>query len=711
MWVYRYALILLILTVLRCFYIDWKSTPPPVLSSSHMHLVFQIATLSQFGTRVQLLERNKERVFEKAVWKTTTLSSRSSPLKGEDDSLQEGDIVSGFFSIERLHVLSNPGDCFNDRYYFRKNIFWKIETITIASVTHQQSFFEKLRSHILTRFKKYKSFNYFALLTLGFPDREESYEKITELGISHLFVISGLHFGIIFYFVFQILISFFSYHRLKTCLVVSFILISFYFLLCYPHVCLTRAYIVICCMHVNLFFERKTSVLALLIVTSALLLLISPPALFDISFQLSSVALLSLCLSLPLVEKKSVLRKLIISCAFIYVGTAPIILFYFQKISLTGYLLNLILIPLFSSLVMPLLFTSLFISIVSLEFPILFVLDIFFRIFEKLLYVIPPVSCERGIGSGFELLSLYAPLFLLFLFLQKRLYRKAFTTLGVLLLIFILYPLAISCERRFQKDLSITYLDVGHGDALVVHLPQGKTMLIDAGVRFHEYDIGKKVIKPYFLRNHINKIDVLVISHPDQDHIGGMPTILKEFKVGEVWLSQHALRQHGIEEIKVLARTIKIPLKIKSFSSKFVSTSSSRISFLWPPPNCESRNNNDCCLVFSLEYGKYRFWFTGDIGVHQEEMIVSDIPPNLEKEFTNILKIAHHGSKTSTSSLFVEKLKPQLAIISSGFRKPVRKVLDRLQEANAKILRTDAHGAIMLHSDGKEIRVKTECRR
>jgi len=694
MWVYRYALILLIFTVLRCFYVDGKGASPPPLPSSKVYLVFQIETLSQFGTHVRLLKRDGKTVNERALWKRAT-------LKG----LHEGDVISGHFHIERLHVLSNPGDCFNDRYYFRKNIFWKLETLSIKSIEHKHPFFQKLRFHVLNRFKNFKSFYYFALLALGFPEREESYEKITELGLSHLFVISGLHFGIIFYFIFQILISLFSYHRLKTCLVISFILLTFYFLLCYSHVCLTRAYIVVSVMHVNLFFERKTSVLALFIATNIALLLMSPLALFDISFQLSSVALLSLWLSLPLIEKKPAWHKLIVSCAFIYVGTAPIILFYFQKMSLTGFFLNLILIPTFSSLIMPLLFMSLFMSLVSIEFPILFILDIFFRVFEKFLYSVPALSFERGVEGVSELFLLYVPLVLFFLGLSKRMYSKALMAMSAFILIFIFYPQVLHLKKKLQKDVSVAYLDVGHGDAFVVALPYGKTMLVDAGVKFHKYDIGKRVIKPYFLRNHIKKIDVLVISHPDQDHMGGMLTVLSEFKVGEIWLTHHAFENKVLDEIKNIAKERNIPLKIKNFDSEGIKMAHSAISFLWPPPNCESRTNNDCCLVFSLEHGKHRFWFTGDIGVGQEEKIIGR--GNIKNEYVNILKVAHHGSKTSTSSLFVEKLKPHYAVISSGFRKPVQKVLKRLQGASTKILRTDTLGAVTLQSDGHSIRVKT----
>jgi competence protein ComEC len=267
----------------------------------------------------------------------------------------------------------------------------------------------------------------------------------------------------------------------------------------------------------------------------------------------------------------------------------------------------------------------------------------------------------------------------------------------------------------FQKDLRLTFIDVGHGDSILVEFPKGKRMLIDGG-GLHEdrFDIGKNVIAPFLWGKKIRRIDVLALTHPDPDHLKGLNFIASQFSVGQFW-------DNGFQtdsEPYLHLRKILEEKQIKTFSLNEETPpqmmNEVEISFLNPPTRETAqrkvqnpRDLNNSSLVMRLRFKNVSVLLTGDIGKEAEERILRRGDPLK----ADILKIPHHGSSSSSSPLFLDGVKPTYAILSVGERNIARlphpEVLKRYLQLGSKILRTDKHGAITVTTDGEKIEVET----
>ena len=253
--------------------------------------------------------------------------------------------------------------------------------------------------------------------------------------------------------------------------------------------------------------------------------------------------------------------------------------------------------------------------------------------------------------------------------------------------------------------LDVIYLDVGQGDAILVRTPENKTLLIDGGQRFGKRDYGTQVVNPVFNHLGIQGINWLVMTHPHSDHIGGLISVTQSFKVDttfdtyldyESW-TYRQLRQQLDEQNTVLIRPS--PGDLRNIEQNV------KMAFFAPDSNFtrENRIVNNSSIVMKLIYGKTSFLFTGDMELDGEyELGRYENALNAK-----VLKVGHHGSKTSSSAQFIEKVKPEIAIVSVGyknkFRHPSNDVLERLNQYAKQIHRTDQSGALWLRSNGTEI--------
>jgi len=268
-----------------------------------------------------------------------------------------------------------------------------------------------------------------------------------------------------------------------------------------------------------------------------------------------------------------------------------------------------------------------------------------------------------------------------------------------------------------SNQLEANILDVGQGDSIFLVSPHGKTMLIDGGGAFRGFpgreehtgtDPGEEAVSPYLWSRGFKTIDVVALTHAHQDHLGGLTAILENFKVKELWLGRE-VDSRALSQLEALARQrstqIKHEIRGQSFTWDGVEE-----QFLWPEiaatEIAPSAKNNDS-LVLRLKFGDRTLLFPGDAEKAVERSILSE---NDEAAIhADILKIGHHGSKNSTTPDFLSAVNPQLAIISSGegnpYGHPNLEVLDRLQTAGVRTLRTDTNGAIHILTDGKRIDV------
>ena len=254
--------------------------------------------------------------------------------------------------------------------------------------------------------------------------------------------------------------------------------------------------------------------------------------------------------------------------------------------------------------------------------------------------------------------------------------------------------------------LELTAIDVGQGDSLLVIFPQGSTMLVDGGGRL-EYgkrrrsnlDTGEDVVAPYLWWRGIRRIDILVATHAHQDHIGGLAALLEDFRPRELWTGANPppalLRQ---------ARTLDVTIKDQRASAPF-DLSGARVEVLAPTEDyAASRANkepgNNDSLAFRISYGSRSFLLTGDLESAVERKLLQDGALSA----ADVLKVAHHGSRTSTTQAFLDTVHPSIAVISAGFENsfnhPHPDVVTRLESARAVILRTDLDGLATVRTDG-----------
>lgn len=276
------------------------------------------------------------------------------------------------------------------------------------------------------------------------------------------------------------------------------------------------------------------------------------------------------------------------------------------------------------------------------------------------------------------------------------------------------YPFGAKWTRG---SLELTVLDVGQGDSLFVVFPGGKTLLIDGGGAFagfpgnEEYygiDPGEEAVSPYLWSRGFQNLDAVALTHAHQDHVGGLSAVLENFRVGRLWIGREA-SSPGLARLEELARERKIPieheLRGKSFRWDGVEG-----DFLWPeivPAEVASPAKNNDSLVLRLRYGQRSMLLPGDAEKEVERQVLSE--NTVETMHADVLKIGHHGSKNSTIAEFLAEVQPLVGIISAGednpYGHPNLELLERLENAGVRILRTDRDGAVHVVTDGTRLEI------
>jgi competence protein ComEC len=272
-----------------------------------------------------------------------------------------------------------------------------------------------------------------------------------------------------------------------------------------------------------------------------------------------------------------------------------------------------------------------------------------------------------------------------------------------------------SLKDQFRKDLSLTFLDVGHGDSILVEFPRGKRMLIDGGGSYQErFDTGKNVIAPFLWNKKVSKIDYLVLTHPDPDHLKGLNFIASHFRIGQFWSTGLATGSEAYLQLDETVSNRKAERLFFNENSPPLLIEGVTVSFLNPPEMSEllrigpARNlTNNSSLVVKLQFRNVTLLLAADIGQEAEyQMMRKGFPLKAD-----LLKIPHHGSASSSSPAFLERVNPAFAILSVGERNigrlPNPEVMRRYRLLGTKIFRTDRDGAITVITDGEKTEIKT----
>jgi competence protein ComEC len=284
--------------------------------------------------------------------------------------------------------------------------------------------------------------------------------------------------------------------------------------------------------------------------------------------------------------------------------------------------------------------------------------------------------------------------------------------LVVLAIVVATYPFAPSLQRG---KLEMTALDVGQGDSIFLAFPDGRTMLVDGGgLAGSEWiggyrsgpDIGEEVVSSYLWSRGLKRLDVVTLTHADHDHIDGLHSVLENFRVGQLWVG----RDQDKPEFKSLiaeAHSLGIPVLHKTAGAGF-DWGSADGEVLWPQDwHALAGASNADSMVMHIADGQRRFLLTGDIEKGVESKLTNDGAPLA----SDVLKVPHHGSKTSSTQPFLEAVKPKVAIVSVGqynpFGHPAPSVVERYHKDGVRLLRTDQDGAITVLTNGRDLFVRT----
>lgn len=619
----------------------------------------------------------------------------------------------------------NPGEFDYNKYLRREGISGIVNLYSADSLKvlddnrfFFSSFFHWIRKNIDKTIKQFHSKEAYGLLKgLLLADRRsidyDTKSLFVNSGVVHVLAVSGLHvgfIGIIFYFLFG---------RLNVYLRIYFTiagLLFFMFLTGVP-ASVFRATVMAIIILLGGLTERSTNIYNSLALAAVILLILGPSEIFNPGFQLSFSAVLSIAYFYPIFSQKlNVLRlnkfiKYILLFAAVslsaQIGTLPFTLIYFGKISVTSLAANLIVIPLIGIMVGVGITTILF-SIISS-----YVASVYAAANNTMVALLlkivgfagnPEYSFIRIPNFSIIDVLLFYAIMIAFINLLKytqKITVKCFIFCSAITIFFIASSFA---DKKLISpgELTVIMIDVGQGDSFLLSFPNGKTALIDAGEAVKNYSVGERVISPLMDKLKINKIDYAFISHFDNDHYGGMVSLINQNKISKVYFpaadtTSKALRFIEFLDSNKIAYKKCGSLSIKEGGLSLYVLSRRQISG-------ESYSSNDNSIIVKVIYGLNSFLFTGDLEKRGESYFL-----NNAKEFldSDILKIAHHGSNTGTSGEFLNAVTPRFSLISAGiknkFRHPSNEVLKKLRNHKSIIYRTDKTGAVILKSDGRNI--------
>ncbi len=545
----------------------------------------------------------------------------------------------------------------------------------------------------------------------------ESKKAFSRSGLSHIMAVSGLHVGFVVA-PFWVFIPYFWTKKFGSTIGL-FVLLGILF----AYAGLTgfspsvmRASVMAVFLSYGKLFHKINDSLNLTAAAAIVLLIINPAQLFDIGFQLSFSAVIIILLILPVIQKMlpywlrirwygKPLMVIIVSIV-VQFGLYPLQVFYFGEISLVSPISNALFVP-FLGLIVPISLIALGISAVIpwvgliLNYPS----DIFLGWMNDF------VNMAAGWEWAWTAISFQSPLlFVLWMFLIFGISSFHIAALRWKLIIGFLCVACLMVSQNIAlklkpAELEITFFDVGQGDAALLITPNKNHVLIDAGVWSPGYNSGKSIILPHLKALGVDTLDAVFLSHPHADHIGGIVDLIQHVPIKTIYNSGYPYDSNLYKNYLQLAGEKSIP--VEALQSGDIPSIDPAMLFLvlGPDDDVHGSDPNEHSLILQVIYGESEILFTGDAGTHQEQKVVRQYQNLLDAD---ILKVGHHGSRTSSSISFLDAVTPQQAIISlaerNKFRHPHPEAISRLQKTKAELLFTSLERAVVLASDGQNIR-------
>lgn len=578
--------------------------------------------------------------------------------------------------IKVTGVLKEPStnNIFNNfnykKYLYNKKIYYIIEASKIDKIQNNNNHIYTIKNLLYTRINSLKSSNYIKALLFGDNKLDKEIKTSYQInGISHLFSVSGFHINfitsIIYFYLDRV-----TYNKKIKYITVDIFLVL-YLLLCNT-TSLLRCTVMNILLSINHLLKLDIKKIDIVLLTLILCIIINPFIIYDIGFIYSYTISFFLILYKNKYKTNNKLLKIIYISLISFLVSLPINIYTSYEINFLSIILNIIIVPIVSLILLPL-------SLLTLIFPILDnILYLITSILEKISLYTSNINIFKQVLSKPSIILIIIYYLVIILILSKN---KHYYLILILLIFHKTIPL-------YNSNLEVVMFDVGEADSMLISTPSKKVnILIDTG---RGIDINNIII--YLKSIGISKLNYLIITHGDEDHIGGALYLIDNFKVDNVILNKGDYTELEVELITHLKnKNIKYTNNINKIPLLG--------SYMYLLNTKKFSNENDNSIVTYFEYQKYKFLFMGDSSSKTEEYLINNY------NLTNIsfLKVGHHGSNTSSSPLFINKINPKVSLISVGrnnfYHHPNKKVLTNL--SNSVIYRTDINKSIKIKINNK----------
>lgn len=649
--------LLIIFTAFYTFFITRNSIYKSNYNEGDITLTGRIVSMTYQDNKVNIILKAKEKI---NVTYYTDLQL--------DYELGDQIKISGQLSKPSNNTVFN---LFNYRLYLLSNkIYFNLKADKIEKITDNDNFFYKIKNNVYRRIDQLKSGNYIKAFILGDKqDLDDSMQNIyRENGITHLLAISGMHVTLL-----ASILLFFLKRFKYSHLIISLFLVFYAFLTNFTPSVLRAVFLFI----LNKYNKKKTIVLI-----ACVMLLYNPYYIYNVGFLFSFVISFYLIYFGKLSNRfKNYFIKLLVTSTICFVASIPIMINNFYYINLTSPLINVIFVPFVNFIIFPLCLLVLIIP--CFDNLLLFCL----HIMEQLSLFFNHFNVDIIMSKINVFFFLFYYLLITIIFLKP----KYFYILVVVVLVH-------TNIRLFNKNICLTMIDVGQGDSVLLEI-KDKSILIDTGGSyFSNYSIAKNKLVPYFKSLGIKKLDYLILTHGDYDHMGEAISLINSFKVDKVIFNNGEYNDLELDLIKVLEeKNIDYYQNIEELN-----IANNKLYFL---NNKLYNNENDNSNVVYTVLNNIKLLLMGDAGIEVEDNILKKY--NLND--IDILKVGHHGSKTSSSEQFINSINPKYSMISveknNRYGHPNKEVLYNLDDSI--IYRTDYDGSVMFQLKKDKLKINT----
>ena len=629
--------------------------------------------------------------------------------------------------LEELSLPRNPGEFNARQYYACDHMYYSVKKGEVLKKGKEgnayQTLLLRIREHLngVLEGAAGEAAPVFAAMVLGEKGElpKETKMLYQMAGIIHILAISGLHISLLGVGLYELLKK--TGLGIWSAGFLSLTVMIFYGEMTGGSVSAMRAVSMFLIATGAKILGRIYDMMTALSVSAMILLLESPAYLYNTGFLLSFGAVLGVGAVLPVFLKfsgiKNKILKSLMGSVCVQLTTLPVMLWFYGEVPIIGIFFNLLVLPTVGIVLISGVFTALIGCIspglaVCVSLPgrlVLFAYDKLCCLGTSL----PFCTWTPGQPKIWQAVIYYILLFSVtgaagFL-IKKEVKNRRKLYLAKSGFVVSLAAALFVLSQRDRQHMEITCLDIGQGDAIAAQLPTGEVFLVDGGSS-NKKNIGQYQILPFLKNQGISYVDAVFISHTDEDHISGVREILEymekgliSLKIGNLILPGISEKPEAWRELEALAKKVGIQVMTANRGDDF-RIGDGRISVLSPEKGASGEDVNEDAVVFLLSYKNFRGLFTGDVGEETEKKLLSVLSD------VDFLKVGHHGSGYSSTQAFLDKIKPEVSVISCSesntYGHPSPETIKRLEKSGSRVEYTMKSGAVTVFTDGKNVGVR-----